>query len=153
MLSVSPWLTVPACSSCSRSIELTWLRRAHLEITSVRTSWYFSPYKRTPSYNPSTAPKLMLPYIRITSVAFRSAPYLPKLWSEHWRQLYTICVHLGLISRSAFTKVILTLNSNDGHMAKFGYPSERKPKPCLPIRDDIPFTETCSNPNNKQKHA
>lgn len=32
-LSVSPWLTVPACSSCSRSVELTWLRLAHLGMT------------------------------------------------------------------------------------------------------------------------
>lgn len=36
-LSVSSWLTVPACSSCSLSTEFTRLRLAHLEVTSLMT--------------------------------------------------------------------------------------------------------------------
>lgn len=43
-LSDSPWLTLPACSNCSRSRELTWLRLADLRIVwkHWETTWHLS---------------------------------------------------------------------------------------------------------------
>lgn len=49
-LSVSPLLTVPTWSSCSRSMKFTWLRLALLEITHLMTQWQIAVL--TASYKP-----------------------------------------------------------------------------------------------------
>lgn len=112
-LSVSPWLTMPVCSSCSRSIQLTWLRLAHLEITRHwETTCNFFPDKQlmTLFCNLSIAPKLFhlhSQYITCTSVAFHSCQ--PHLQGEHVWQFYNICVNLGVIS-TRFACIVIDKN-------------------------------------------